>query len=341
MSILSRSSPRPPHLPVADARVVATPAATMRTYASPTTAVPAPFAVWRTEMAAGTAGPLHVVDVDQVVVVVSGQLHAAVDGREMVVPAGDSALLPAGVERRLAAGPEGLVTGDRVPAGRDGADRGGRPRRRAVGPMTDDVPLVRLLSMAVTVALESLHESLARAGHPHPPPGARLRAARHLDRSWTRASPSSLRCSGPTKQGAAELLQALADEDYVEVATAGGDARRRPVSLTPRGRAAVDDLRGHPALTSSSAGRRSSAPQRMQALRSSLGQAVLVQVGAGPHAAGGGRPGRTVRPGRRAGQRRQKSKRSRPGRKPAASTTSTARSNCCPTGAAGGRRCRS
>src|SRR4029453_4736850 len=30
----------------------------------------------------------------------------------------------------------------------------------------DDVPLVRLLSMAVTVALESLHEELARAGHP-------------------------------------------------------------------------------------------------------------------------------------------------------------------------------
>jgi quercetin dioxygenase-like cupin family protein len=99
-----------PYLPVVDARVVETPAATMRTYASPTTAVPAPFAVWRTEMAAGTAGPLHIVDVDQVVVVVSGQLHADVDGREMVVPAGDSALLPAGVERRLAAGPEDLVT---------------------------------------------------------------------------------------------------------------------------------------------------------------------------------------------------------------------------------------
>ncbi len=28
------------------------------------------------------------------------------------------------------------------------------------------MPLVRLLSMAVTVALESLHEELARAGHP-------------------------------------------------------------------------------------------------------------------------------------------------------------------------------
>ena len=98
------------YLPLADARVVATPAATMRTYASPSTAVPAPLAVWRTEMPSGTAGPLHVVDVDQVVVVVAGQLHAEVAGREFVVPAGDSALLPAGVERRLAAGAGDLVT---------------------------------------------------------------------------------------------------------------------------------------------------------------------------------------------------------------------------------------
>jgi quercetin dioxygenase-like cupin family protein len=98
------------HLPVADARVVETPAATMRTYASPSTAVPAPVAVWRTEMAAGSAGPLHVVDVDQVVVVVAGRLHAEIDGRELDVPAGDSALLPAGVERRLCAGSEDLIT---------------------------------------------------------------------------------------------------------------------------------------------------------------------------------------------------------------------------------------
>jgi len=99
-----------PYLPLADARVVETPAAIMRTYASPTTVVPAPVAVWRTEMAAGTAGPLHVVDVDQVVVVVAGQLRAEVGGQEFVVPAGDSALLPAGVERRLGAGAGVLIT---------------------------------------------------------------------------------------------------------------------------------------------------------------------------------------------------------------------------------------
>jgi quercetin dioxygenase-like cupin family protein len=98
------------HLPVATARVVETPAATMRTYASPTTDAHAPVAVWRTEMAAGVAGPLHVVDVDQVVVVVSGELTAEVAGTAFVVPAGDSALLPADAERRLTAGPDGVVT---------------------------------------------------------------------------------------------------------------------------------------------------------------------------------------------------------------------------------------
>ena len=98
------------HLPVAAARVVETPAATMRTYASPTVGGGAPVAVWRTEMAPGAAGPVHVVDVDQVVVVVSGQLTAEVGGTAFVVPPGDSALLPADAERRLTAGPDGLVT---------------------------------------------------------------------------------------------------------------------------------------------------------------------------------------------------------------------------------------
>jgi quercetin dioxygenase-like cupin family protein len=98
------------HLPVAAARVVETPAATMRTYASPTTEHRAPVAVWRTEMTPGATGPLHVVDVDQVVVVVSGRLTAEVGGTAFVVPTGDCALLPADAERRLTAGPDGLVT---------------------------------------------------------------------------------------------------------------------------------------------------------------------------------------------------------------------------------------
>jgi quercetin dioxygenase-like cupin family protein len=97
-------------VPLSEARVVTTPAATMRTYASPTTALPAPVAVWRTEMAPGSAGPVHSVDVDQVVVVVEGVLVAELDGAQEEIATGDSVLLAAGAERRLVAGHGGVVT---------------------------------------------------------------------------------------------------------------------------------------------------------------------------------------------------------------------------------------
>ncbi|MGY1809296.1 cupin domain-containing protein [Blastococcus sp. SYSU D00669] len=95
---------------LSEARVVQTPAATMRTYASPTTPRPAPVAVWRTDMAPGAAGPVHSVDVDQVVVVVEGALVAELDGAQERIATGDSVLLPAGAERRLVAGDSGAVT---------------------------------------------------------------------------------------------------------------------------------------------------------------------------------------------------------------------------------------
>jgi quercetin dioxygenase-like cupin family protein len=98
------------HIRLEETRVVATPAATMRTYASPTTAAASDIAVWRTEMAAEVSGPLHSVDSDQVVVVVEGELSAEVDGRRCHVRTGDSVLLPAGSQRRLTAGDAGLVT---------------------------------------------------------------------------------------------------------------------------------------------------------------------------------------------------------------------------------------
>ncbi len=98
------------HIRLDDARVTETPAATMRTYASPSMPGDAGVAVWRTEMAAGASGPLHTVDAGQVVVVLEGRLSAEVDGRCWQVPAGDSVVLPAGVPRRLTAGEDALVT---------------------------------------------------------------------------------------------------------------------------------------------------------------------------------------------------------------------------------------
>ena len=138
----------------------------------------------------------------------------------------------------------------------------------------DDVPLVRLLSMAVTVALESLHEDLARAGHPNlrPAHGYALHAVSTGVDTASRLAPQL----GMSKQGAAKLLQTLVDEDYVELGSAGDDARRKPVVLTRRGRAAVaasvaiqHDIEQRWAAVVGA--------QRMQILRSTLHQAVFAQ----------------------------------------------------------------
>ncbi len=98
------------HVPLESARTVTTPAATMRTLASPTTSPAMPLAVWRTELAAGTAGPRHSIDTDQLVTVVAGSLHVEIDGASFEVDAGDAIKLPAGATRVIAAGAGPAVT---------------------------------------------------------------------------------------------------------------------------------------------------------------------------------------------------------------------------------------
>lgn len=87
-----------------ETEVHVTPNATMRRY--PGTEV----AVWRTEMAPAARGPLHRIDVDQVVVVLEGGLEVTVDGSVRPLGPGDSMLLAAGCERQLVAGGAGAVT---------------------------------------------------------------------------------------------------------------------------------------------------------------------------------------------------------------------------------------
>lgn len=103
----------------------------------------------------------------------------------------------------------------------------------AAGP----VPFVRLLSMAVALGLEELHEELARAGHPalRPAHGFALNA---ISAGVDTASGLAPRL-GMTKQGAAKVVSTLIDEGYVEPGRAL-DARRKPLVLTARGRAAVE-----------------------------------------------------------------------------------------------------
>lgn len=101
-----------------------------------------------------------------------------------------------------------------------------------------DVPFVRLLSMAVTVALEDLHRELARRGHGslRPAHGYTLNAVLNGRNTASLIAPML----GMTKQGAAKLVQSLLDDGYLSVdESAVGDGRRKPLALTKRGEDAV------------------------------------------------------------------------------------------------------
>jgi DNA-binding MarR family transcriptional regulator len=100
------------------------------------------------------------------------------------------------------------------------------------------VPLVRLLSMALTVALEDLHEGLSLRGHGvlRPTHGYALNAVLNGRDTISQIAP----LLAMTKQGAAKLVQTLVDDGYLVVDTSGaGDARRKPLVLTDKGREAV------------------------------------------------------------------------------------------------------
>ena len=93
----------------AAARETSTPAAVMRTYAAPSGPSRASVAVWRTEMSGDSAGPVHLVSEDQVVVVLQGTMLAVVAETTYELTAEDSLVLPADVPRQLTAGPGGVT----------------------------------------------------------------------------------------------------------------------------------------------------------------------------------------------------------------------------------------
>lgn len=100
------------------------------------------------------------------------------------------------------------------------------------------MPLVRLLSMAVTVALEELHKELDRAGHGalRPIHGFALNAVLNGRNTASQMAP----VLGMTKQGAAKLAQGLVDAGYLAPDDSGDeDARRKPLVLTHKGHEAV------------------------------------------------------------------------------------------------------
>ena len=100
------------------------------------------------------------------------------------------------------------------------------------------MPLVRLLSMAVTVALRQLHEELRREGHGtlRPTHGYALNAVLNGRNTTSQIAPAV----GMTKQGAAKLVQTLLEEGYLTIADADAeDARVKALALTDRGREAI------------------------------------------------------------------------------------------------------
>jgi quercetin dioxygenase-like cupin family protein len=77
-----------------------TPNATMTTYASPSL-TGSDVAVWRAELPAGSSGPPHSVDTEQVVVALEGTPVVTLGGDTRTLAPGDALILPAGAERQI------------------------------------------------------------------------------------------------------------------------------------------------------------------------------------------------------------------------------------------------
>lgn len=66
----------------------------------------ADIAAWRVDVPPDTPGQPHTMSCEEVLHVLSGQLHAEIDGESHVVPAGDALLVPPGAVLRIGTGPE-------------------------------------------------------------------------------------------------------------------------------------------------------------------------------------------------------------------------------------------
>ncbi|MEU2177459.1 MULTISPECIES: cupin domain-containing protein [Nocardia] len=98
-----------------DTRRTETPSGVMTTLASPTQGG-SQLALWRVEVPADTAGPLHFIDAEQIWTVLAGRIDVAIDGTELTAAEGDTVILPPNALRqvRTAEGFTAIVT---APAG--------------------------------------------------------------------------------------------------------------------------------------------------------------------------------------------------------------------------------
>lgn len=85
----------------ADARRTETPNATMTTLASPTLGGGGGLSMWQVEMFAGSSGPRHSFDSEQLWSVQAGRVVVDVGSERCQLEPGDTVSLPAGVERQI------------------------------------------------------------------------------------------------------------------------------------------------------------------------------------------------------------------------------------------------
>ena len=86
-----------------------TPNATMTTLASPTLGPSAGLSLWEVEMTAGTSGPRHVFDSEQLWTVREGLIVVDVVDESCTLQQGDTLVLAAGAERQIHATTDALI----------------------------------------------------------------------------------------------------------------------------------------------------------------------------------------------------------------------------------------
>ncbi|MFI5541688.1 cupin domain-containing protein [Nocardia sp. NPDC051900] len=98
-----------------DTRRTETPGGVMTTLASPTQGGSG-LALWRVEVPADTAGPLHFIDAEQIWTVLAGRLHVTLDDTELTATEGDTVILPPNTLRQVHTG-DGFTAIVTAPAG--------------------------------------------------------------------------------------------------------------------------------------------------------------------------------------------------------------------------------
>jgi quercetin dioxygenase-like cupin family protein len=88
-----------------EARTIRTPNAVMASLAGPSQGS-AELSSWRVRMEAGARGPEHIIDREQVWMLLAGTLEFSVDGSPSTAAAGQAVVLPAGAVRQIHSGPE-------------------------------------------------------------------------------------------------------------------------------------------------------------------------------------------------------------------------------------------